>query len=122
VCFAECKYVTEQPVCTCEFPGFTPSCRVECPPNQCEASACPQCQVLCEPSAACGQIQCEALTATWACRKPSNCAAPQCELNCEQPACRYMGTEDPWKESYPWALISIVGALLAFQLYQQIAK
>jgi len=110
-CLAECKNVYEQPVCRCQNTQYTPNCRVECAPNQCEMGSCPACQVLCEPNPLCGNIQCEELVANWACRKPRNCPYPKCELMCEQPSCEYTGTKNPWKTDYfswPWILLWIL--------------
>jgi hypothetical protein len=126
VCLAECTSFTEPPVCTCENPLITPVCRVECPPDQCEAESCPNCVTLCDPNTACGNILCEAPVAYWACRKPRNCPLPTCELQCEQPACEYQGNEDPWKKkanSLPWSTIFLIAfIILILAIYRPIQK
>ena len=124
VCLAECKIWTEPPVCVCENPLITPVCRVECPADQCESDACPSCETRCDPNTACGNILCEAPVANWACRKPSNCSLPRCELVCEQPACEYSGTEDPWKKSsdFPWYIVILASIFILFAVSSTIQK
>lgn len=96
VCQAVCQPICDVPVCilvnasnpVCD--SYQPSCAVQCPPNMCEADACPNCETICQPpSSLCndGSLLCEAANCTWQCRKPTNCVYPQCELQCEHPAC-----------------------------------
>jgi hypothetical protein len=98
LCLAVCKPIFEQPVCSCANPGVNPVCRVLCAQDQCEMDSCPQCEVQCDPNPNCGAITCEQLVSSWSCRKPSDCALPTCELQCELPFCPYEGPLDPWKE------------------------
>ena len=116
VCLADCTYVAEDPVCTCSNPGRTPQCYVRCPPDQCESENCPTCETICEPSTACGTITCEQTVAAWACRKPTNCAPPQCELVCELPACEYTGTKNPWETKSSNSILFITGAVIIASL------
>lgn len=117
-CNAECKIVTEPPVCTCANPTVQPVCRVDCPLDQCESEQCPACQTICEQSEACGAILCQETRASWACRKPS-CPYPTCELQCEQPACEYSGTEDVWKKTkFPWWIVIVVCIVLYIRSVQ----
>lgn len=96
VCNAVCQPVCDAPVCilfnasnpACD--AFQPSCSVQCPPDMCEADACPTCETICQaPSDLCndGTLLCEATNCTWRCEKPNNCPYPVCELQCEHPAC-----------------------------------
>jgi hypothetical protein len=115
ICLAECMIVAEPPQCTCENPLIIPVCSVECPPSQCELDQCPVCQTSCTPNTSCGQIQCQQTLTSWACRKPSSCPQPRCELMCEKPACEYVGTADPWvkKNDFSWGIL-IIGLLALF--------
>ena len=118
VCFAECMIVTEPPQCTCANPLIIPICRVDCTTDQCEMEQCPACETICtSPDSSCGDIQCEQTQASWACRKPSSCPQPTCELMCEKPACEYQGLEDPWikKNEFSWVLL-IAGLVVVFLL------
>ena len=127
VCNAECTIVTEPPVCICENnPSIVPICRIECPPDpdQCESDQCPSCVTICTPNQECNQNQilCEAPVAKWACRKPSSCRNPICELVCERPACEYDGLSDPWKKNddLNWPiLIAVILLVLYFTLSLQ---
>lgn len=95
-CDSICQPVCEPPVCSnnCTVgdpAGCTPPrCEVSCPNNMCEADSCPTCETVCyPPNCASGHectILCEPTNCGWYCG-PGNCAAPQCVLQCEQPAC-----------------------------------
>lgn len=101
VCEPTCEAECSQPVCntTCSGGGIAPcnigpSCGTVCAPAPANAVAnsCPVCNVLCNPLPAVPQcsgcnVLCAQITCAWRCRKPTNCPAPLCELQCEQPAC-----------------------------------
>ena len=36
-------------------------------------------------------IQCQEPNCEWACRKPTNCPYPTCQLDCDAPACEAAG-------------------------------
>jgi hypothetical protein len=122
VCFPECKIVSEPIICRCDNPLIFPTCRTRCPPNQCEKNQCPACEIICEPTTGCENIECEQLVTSWACRKPSNCALPHCELMCEQPVCRYLGLEDQWKESekngISWLAVILIVIFVGFGIHK----
>lgn len=115
ICLADCKFVTEPPSCICQDnPSVTPKCYVYCAPDQCENDTCPQCETRCEITSGCTPL-CLPPVSSWACRKPTNCTQPICELVCEQPACPYTGTGDPWKKSeFPWWILALVVFLFLF--------
>lgn len=90
---ADCDYLCTNPVGPC--PGHVPSCSISCPTDQCETGSCPVCEVTCSTNIpqvcqvmGCAPV-CQAVNCTWQCRKPTNCALPSCELQCEAPACEY---------------------------------
>jgi len=114
VCPAECIIVTEPPNCTCANPLVIPICHVECRENQ-FADQCPDCQTVCIPNELCSNPLCQQTVANWACRKPSSCPHPTCELNCESPPleCTYNGTLDPWKKKeLNWAILLAVAIVV----------
>jgi len=108
--------VTEPPDCTCANPSIIPICRVVCDEGQ-FADECPSCSTLCTPpNELCGDIVCQQTVANWACRKPSSCPQPICELVCESPPqqCEYSGLLDPWKKNddFSWGIFFAVLAAL----------
>jgi hypothetical protein len=115
VCDADCKAYALPPQCECVGrPDITPTCYAQCSGTQ-DYDACPTCEVVCNLSSCPTTVECEQLEAYWACRKPSNCPQPTCQLQCEHPACEYTGPNDPWAtagNAFPvWAivLLSILG-------------
>jgi hypothetical protein len=105
----ECSYLCDDPVCApvcqaqcrpyscsynCSCPG-TPRCQLDYNATGADpSSTCPAVQILCEPPPlSCGacDTQCNMLECAWLCVKPANCPLPQCELQCEQPACAVSG-------------------------------
>jgi|SRR6185369_7283254 len=106
-CVQECETLTEVARCgtVCEPPACTvlgcsenvparcyfPSCRVSCPPDQCQ-NQCPACETLCEPlPSICTEggcaILCQETECSWRCRKPERPPTPVCQWACEEPAC-----------------------------------
>ncbi len=116
-CHPECRWSCNDPVCSavcqpvckpynCSACIFDPDtnetiechkiyvgCATRCPPDQCEADSCPQCELLCN-SGLCDendpncQIVCSQIECDWRCQKPDNCPYPTCQLNCDAPACQ----------------------------------
>lgn len=120
VCNAECKAVTT-PLCECSDANYTPDCHLECAPDACESIACPPCQTICDPSSCPGTISCQEAISKWACRKPSNCPAPKCELQCQAPTCSYTGTDDVWakkKFQYWWIILILVLVILFVPMHK----
>lgn len=97
-CDAVCEPVCTTPVCTtvCTNPPsafcYAPYCISVCP-EVVNTTMCPACSVQCNPiscipaNAQC-EIQCEPISCAWNCRKPLNCPAPVCELQCENYDCQ----------------------------------
>ena len=110
VCTAVCEPVCDAPVCQvqCDNPADVSACRaphcwVRCPEDMCENEHCPACETVCapldcsrNPEAVCSAL-CEETRCAWWCEKPTDCAAPRCELHCERPACE--STHPPTKDS-----------------------
>jgi hypothetical protein len=105
-CAADCHVSCNDPVCSvvCDPAGSggtcqAPDCRVVCPPDQCESEQCPACETVCQPpvcedtDAAC-QIQCEVTQCAWVCDLPSDCPQPTCHLQCEEPACPCVASDE----------------------------
>jgi hypothetical protein len=72
--------------------SIIPTCSVRCNEinNETDIShSCPMCETVCEnPSCSPNcQILCEAVIASYYCKKPLDCPKPRCELLCERPAC-----------------------------------
>lgn len=112
-CEPECKPFWETIPCTCSNPGVEPVCTVSCQTPY-VFDACPVCEIQCQMSSACGDILCGQLVTSWACRKPSNCPSPTCELSCEPPSCPYSGSLDPWQTSSSWWILFLVIGIVAF--------
>lgn len=125
ICDAECKIVYTTPVCTCSTNQTIVDCVVQCDPDQFEINvppSCPNCYTDCTNVTNCNldDIQCEQITAQWACRKP-NCPYPICQLQCEQPNCPYTGQDDVWKTKSNLNFSTILGIfILVFILYKWI--
>lgn len=107
LCHPQCRWACDDPVCnaTCTpvcvepdcifYPtcNYSPSCSIHCPQDMCESDNCPACETICQPSShlECGPIVCAPPNCSWACKKPTNCPSPVCELQCERPACEFAG-------------------------------
>jgi hypothetical protein len=86
-CDADCSPVCQPPVCEFEeCPGRTPNCWVRCTDSP-AMDSCPICETVCNADLSCGSPLCEAVSCNWECKKPTNCAKPTFELQCELPEC-----------------------------------
>jgi hypothetical protein len=90
-CDAVCTPVCQAPACFCIDASqcdIKPLCSVSC--NTTYDDGCPSCETQCAPDAAClgrCDIVCPPTLCAWDCIKPTNCPAPVCELQCDQPSC-----------------------------------
>jgi hypothetical protein len=113
-CNAECEPICEAPTCQVVSPpvpshsvmrhgkSAEPDCEIVCPPDQCSADMCPQCETRCQPLVdACDGcvIQCEQPVCSWVCRMPTTCPKPTCVLQCELPSCGVGVPPDPTTEA-----------------------
>lgn len=94
---ADCIHVCSKPNCTntCDGCVAFPTCRIECPEDQCESDSCPACALLCnepvcipDPYSNC-TIECQELECSWSCRAPATCPG---NCTCDEPACAYSGS------------------------------
>lgn len=122
VCEAVCTPVCTAPRCsyTCQPNNATfcyqPACWNDCSNAVFNATECPACETRCSqlqctpstPPSTC-QIECEALSCYWECRKPTNCPQPTCQLQCENYSCRQ---PDPSSGARLEALLVMLGMLL----------
>lgn len=106
---AKCRYMCDDPVCNalcdalCEAPRcnipapYTNSleCEIRCPPSAClQKDACPSCTIKAVNATQnhlCLRF-CSAPVCACACRKPSDCPVPRCQLMCDQHSCESQST------------------------------
>ena len=114
-CSTECVPVPSEPNCICvNHPEIQVECSVTCT-TEYTSDLCPICEPTCLLGRCPTQIQCEEISASWACRPPANCQQPLCQLVCEQPFCEYQGGGDPFPPApaKPFAWWAILLLLLA---------
>ena len=109
VCPAVCRPQCQNPQCQVCYNNWTQCyatdrCNVQCPADQCEDEACPECETLCPVDDLCGardtcQVQCEETQCAWQCTAPNNCPPPLCTLQCDSPACQAAGATSDLPEA-----------------------
>jgi hypothetical protein len=102
-------------------------CELTCPANQCESSECPVCEIQCDEQRVCGSrrnpfslnpnclVMCQEASCSWQCTKPTNCPYPQCQLQCDPPACAFIPPSDAARAATPFLLLSLTFTLLYTQ-------
>ena len=124
-CDAVCRAECAPPVCSVQCavgdPNrcSTPSCTINCP-NEAEQSKvenCPMCETTCSapscPSGHVCSVLCEPTDCSWRCFKPLNCRQPQCQLQCESPACEYVPSNGSTTEG---GLVLVAASLIVAAL------